>query len=459
VSGIGSTAGEISEAVRTGRWSAEQVVTAHLERIGAQNPRWNAFRLIRGEAALAQARALDAAPGKRDLPLAGVPVAIKDNVAVTGEVATVGTSAVCVWTAAGADHPVVARLRLAGAILVGITRVPELCLFAFTDGPESITRNPWKRTVTPGGSSGGSAAAVAAGMVPIAHGNDGLGSLRIPAACCGLVTLKPGRGTVPSGLGAGNWFGLAENGILATTVQDLALGHAVLAGLPAATPVFEGDEALRIGTSTRSPLVGARPDADSRGGVDRAAAALAVLGHRVRAVRVPYPTSAALALILRWYAAAAADADALGADPAKLEHRSRRHAQLGRAATRLGLIRPAAVQAFEQRLQALFHDIDVLVTPVLTGPPPAAVDWHRRGRVSNVLTSSRFAPYPAVWNLAGYPAMSIPMGTRENGVPLAVQVVGPPCTEARLLAVAATLERELSWARHADRALAGQRRG
>jgi len=440
VSGIGSTAGEISEAVRTGRWSAEQVVTAHLKRIGAQNPRWNAFRLIRGEAALAEARALDAAPGKRDLPLAGAPVAIKENVAVTGEVATVGTSAVSVWTAAGADHP-------------------ELCLFAFTDGPESITRNPWKCTVTPGGSSGGSAAAVAAGMVPIAHGNDGLGSLRIPAACCGLVTLKPGRGTVPSGLGAGNWFGLAENGILATTVQDLALGHAVLAGLPAATPVFEGDEALRIGTSTRSPLVGARPDADSREGVDRAAAALAVLGHRVRAVRVPYPTSAALALILRWYAAAAADADALGADPAKLEHRSRRHAQLGRAATRLGLIRPAAVQVFEQRLQALFHDIDVLVTPVLTGPPPAAVDWHRRGWVSNVLTSSRFAPYPAVWNLAGYPAMSIPMGTRENGVPLAVQVVGPPCTEARLLAVAATLERELPWARHADSAPSGQRRG
>ncbi|MBA3368002.1 MAG: amidase [Geodermatophilaceae bacterium] len=455
----GATASEISQAVRTGRWSAEQVVTAHLERIGAEDRSWNAFRVVRGETALAEARALDEAPGKPNLPLAGVPVAVKDNVAITGEVATVGTSAVSSCTAASADHPVVARLRQAGAIVVGITRVPELCLFACTDGAESITRNPWDPRVTPGGSSGGSAAAVAAGMVPIAHGNDGLGSLRIPAACCGLVTLKPGRGMVPSGLGAGDWYGMAENGILATTVQDLALGHAVLADLPAAAPVLERDDTLRIGTSIRSPLIGTWPDADSRWGVDRATAALAALGHRVHAVRVPYPTSAALALILRWYAVAAADADALGADRSKLERRTRQHAQLGRVATKLGLIRPAAVHAFERRLEALFEDIDVLVTPVLTGPPPAAVDWHRRGWLSNVLTSSRFAPYPAVWNLAGYPAMSIPMGTRENGVPLAIQVVGPPGTEARLLKVAAALERELPWARHADTGPAGQRSG
>jgi len=182
---IGSTASEISAEVRSGRCSAEAVVREHLDVISAQ-----------------------------------------------GEITTYGSAAVSSGTAATSDHPVVARLRAAGAIVVGITRVPELCLFAFTDGPDAVTRNPWDPARTSGGSSGGSATAVAAGMVPIAHGADGLGSLRIPAACCGLVTLKPGLGTVPAGLGVGDWYGMAENGILATTVQDLALGHSVLAGSP-----------------------------------------------------------------------------------------------------------------------------------------------------------------------------------------------------------------------------------
>lgn len=445
---LGATASEISESVRSGRWSAEAVVREHLDLIGAQDARWGAFRVVCAEAALAQAQALDASPTRADLRLAGVPIAIKDNVAVAGQVTTHGSAAVEFPVEASSDHPVVARLRAAGAIVVGITRVPELCLFAFTDGPDAVTRNPWEASRTPGGSSGGSAAAVAAGLVPMAHGADGLGSLRIPAACCGLVTLKPGRGTVPAGLGVGDWYGMAENGILATTVQDLALGHSVLAGTP--TPDMSvGRAVLRVGTSTRSPLVGSRADADCRSGVDRAAAALAVLGHRVAPVRVPYPTSAALAVVFRWYAVSAADAEAIGADPARLQPRTRRHAQLGRLVTRLGLVRPGAVRAFEGRLRALFEDVDVLITPVLTGPPLAAMDWHRRGWAANVVAASRFAPYPAVWNLAGYPAMSVPVGTRADGMPLAVQVVGAPGTEARLLAVAAALEGELPWQRHA----------
>ena len=445
---LGSTAIEIAEAVRTGRSSAEAVVTAHLDRISVEDGQWNAFRVVRREAALAEARAVDAAPATRDLPLAGVPVAIKDNVAVTGEVTTFGSAAVASWRAASSDHAVVAKLRAAGAVVVGITRVPELCLFASTDCPDAVTRNPWNPALTCGGSSGGSAVAVAAGMVPIAHGADGLGSLRIPAASCGLVTLKPGRGTVPAGLGVGDWYGMAENGILATTVEDLALGHAVLAGsLP--TPSTAAGEVLRIGTSTRSPLLGSWPDADTRSGVDRTAAALAVLGHSVSPARVPCPTSAALTIVFCWYAVAAADADDIGADPARLQDRTRRHAQLGRLVTRFGLIRPGPVRAFEDRLRRLFSDIDVLITPILTGPPPPAHEWHRRGWLSNVLTSSRFAPYPAVWNLAGYPAMSIPVGTRSDGMPLAVQMVGPPKSEDRLLALAATVQQELPWQRHA----------
>lgn len=461
---IGATASEISEEVRSGRCSAEAVVSEHLDFIRAEDRRWGAFRVIRADAALTEARALDAA-GTRDLPLAGVPIAIKDNVAVCGEVTTYGSAAVASWTAASSDHPVVARLRAAGAIVVGLTRVPELCLFAFTDAPDAVTRNPWDPVRTSGGSSGGSAAAVAAGMVPLAHGADGLGSLRIPAACCGLVTLKPGRGIVPAGLGVGDWYGMAENGILATTVQDLALGHRVLAGSPAPDRSTGWTDALRIGTSVRSPLAGTRANADNRSGVDRAAAALAARGHRVSPVRVPYPISAALTVVLRWHAVAAADAAAMGADPDRLQPRTRRHAQLGRLATRLGLVRPGPVTAFEQRLRAMFRDVDVLITPVLTGAPLAADEWHRRGWLANVLAASRFAPYPAVWNLAGYPAMSIPVGTRQGGaagrkptdplarvskrLPLAVQVVGAPGSEARLLAIAAALEAELPWQRHA----------
>ncbi|CAN5290586.1 amidase [soil metagenome] len=446
---LGSTAIEIAEAVRTGRCSAEDVVTDHLDRISVEDRQWNAFRVVRHEAALAEARALDAAPATRELPLAGVPVAIKDNVAVSGEVTTFGSAAVPSWTAARSDHPVVARLREAGAVVVGITRVPELCLFAFTDGPEAVTRNPWNPALSCGGSSGGSTAAVAAGMVPLAHGADGLGSLRIPAASCGLVTLKPGRGTVPAGIGAGDWYGMAENGILATTVADLALGHAVLAGQTTGSAAVGSGELLRIGTSTRSPLIGSWPDADSRSAVDRTAAALAVLGHSVAPVRVPYPTSAALTVVFRWFAVAAADADDIGADPAQLQDRTRRHAELGRLAARFGVIRPGPVKAFEERLRGLFTDIDVLITPILTGAPPAALEWHRGSWLSNVLASSRFAPYPAVWNLAGYPAMSIPVGTRENGMPLAVQMVGPPKSEARLLDLAASVQQELPWQRHA----------
>ncbi|MDQ4039214.1 MAG: amidase family protein [Actinomycetota bacterium] len=446
---IGATASEISEEVRAGRWTAEAVVGEHLDFIHSKDRHWGAFRVIRADAALTEARALDAAPGMRDLPLAGVPIAIKDNVAVCGEVTTHGSAAVTSWTPASADHPVVARLRAAGAIVVGLTRVPELCLFAFTDAPGAVTRNPWDPARTSGGSSGGSAAAVAAGMVPIAHGADGLGSLRIPAACCGLVTLKAGRGTVPAGLGVGDWYGMAENGILATTVQDLALGHGVLAGTPTPDPSTGGADELRIGTSVASPLAGTRADCDNRSGVDRAAAALAVRGHRVSPVRVPYPTSAALTVVLRWYAVAAADAAAIGADLDRLQRRTRRHAQLGRLVTRLRLVRPGPVRAFRQRLRVLFRHMDVLITPVLTGTPLPAEEWHRRGWVANVLAASRFAPYPAVWNLAGYPAMSVPVGTRSDGLPLAVQIVGPPGSEAGLLGIAATLEAELPWQRHA----------
>src|SRR5664279_2349504 len=185
------TAAAISAAVRAGTSTATEAVTEALDRIADRDPALRAFVVVRRQTALAEAAALDDQPDRAELPLAGVPVAIKDNIAVTGEALRNGSRATSAEPATG-DHPVVARLRAAGAIVVGITAVPELCIWGSTDSPAAITRNPWNTDRVPGGSSGGSAAAVASGMVPIAHGADGMGSIRVPAASCGCSASSPG---------------------------------------------------------------------------------------------------------------------------------------------------------------------------------------------------------------------------------------------------------------------------
>src|SRR6266508_4564252 len=264
---VGATARDIARAVRRGDTSATQVVADHLDYIQAYDETVNAFRVIRAAAAITEAEAVDELEDLANLPLAGVPIAVKENTPVAGVPTWYGSAAARAGTAE-ADHEVVRRLRGAGAVVVGTTRMPELGLWALTDDETAITRNPWRTDRTPGGSSGGAAAAVAAGLVPIAHGNDGLGSVRIPAACCGLVGIKPGRGVVPSGIGANDWYGLAEHGILATTVADATVGFAVLAGR---TPdKLEPPGRLRIAVSSRSPAVGVFPDAGARKGLSDA---------------------------------------------------------------------------------------------------------------------------------------------------------------------------------------------
>ena len=196
------TAAQIAADVRAGKLTARAATEAALYRIERADAAIGAFQKVRVFAALARGRRGRRPPRPRDLPLAGVPIAIKDNVPVTGEPMRGGSTG-SDPAPQQHDHEVVARLRAAGAVVVGLTRVPELCVFGATDSTFGVTHNPWDIGRTPGGSSGGSAAAVAAGMVPIAHGNDGMGSIRIPAACCGLVGFKPGLGVVPAGLGNG----------------------------------------------------------------------------------------------------------------------------------------------------------------------------------------------------------------------------------------------------------------
>jgi amidase len=442
------TAAEIATLVRSGEVSAAEVARAHLDRIAAVDPRIEAFRVVREDAAMAEARAVDSALTRFALPLAGVPVAVKDNVAVAGEVVTDGVPSREGGPPEPRNHPVVERLRRAGAVVVGITRVPELCLYGATDGATHVTRSPWDPARSAGGSSGGSAAAVSAGCVPVAHGNDGLGSLRLPAAACGLVTLKPGRGVVPAGIGRDSWSGMAENGVLATTVADLALAHAVLAGTEPAPPQTPR-RPLRIAVSTRSPLLGVRADADTLAAVDATVERLLEDGHVVVRSDPPSPPAAAAGALARWMAAAHDDAEHLGLDRALLQQRSRTHARIGRLARRAGLVRPRTAEAFRGRLTSFFAGIDVLLTPVTTGPPLAARAWHERSFAANVAANARWAPWTAAWNLAGLPALVLPAGIRPDGSPVAVQLAGPAEAEQRLLWLAGELERRAPWRRHA----------
>jgi len=444
---VGLPATEIARLVRAGEVTAVDVVRAHLAHIDAVDARIGAFRVVRREAALAEAHAIDTALTRFALPLAGVPIAVKDNVAVAGEVATDGSPA-CPATVATRDHPVVARLRKAGAIVVGITRAPELCLYAATDGPGAVSRNPWDTARSPAGSSGGSAAAVASGSVPLAHGNDGMGSLRLPAAACGLVTLKPGRGVVPAEIGADDWSGMAVNGALATTVADLAVAHAVLAGEDPATPEAPG-RPLRIALSTRSPVPGVRADSATRAAVEAVVALLTAAGHTVVRREPPITLGAAAGALTRWMVGAEDDAEQLGIDREALQPRSRTHARIGRLVRRAGLVRPRTADRFRERMVGFFGDVDLLLSPVTTGPPLPARPWHERGFLANITANARWAPWTAAWNLAGLPATVVPAGIRPDGLPVAVQFVGPPGAEGRLLWLAGELERLQPWRRYA----------
>ncbi|GAB3863515.1 amidase [Dactylosporangium cerinum] len=443
---VGTTAREIARAVRRGDTSATEVVADHLDSIRAYDRVVGAFRQVRAGEAIAEAEIVDDQPELRNLPLAGVPIAVKENVAVTG-LPTWNGSAAARGPVADGDHEVVRRLRGAGAIVVGVTKMPELGIWALTDDADGITRNPWRTDRTPGGSSGGSAAAVAAGLVPIAHGNDGLGSIRIPAACCGLVGLKPGRGVVPAGIGANDWHGLAENGILATTVGDASLGFSVLAGR--APEALKTPGKLRVAVSPRSPAAGVRPDAGARKGLSDAARLLLRLGHDAVRADPVYPPALAAKVLATWFAGAHVDAE--GLNPIRLQRRTRQHAKLGERAIRRGLVRAADRDEWRERCHNWFigGGFDLLVTPALATAPPRAYRWSERSWSANMLVNARYAPYSAPWNFAGFPAIVVPVGVRPDGLPVAVQFVGPPGSELLLLAVAGQLEQAAPWRRHA----------
>lgn len=443
---VETTAVEIAEAVRSGSLTARAATERALAHIERTQPATNAWQVVRAEKALAEADAIDQRPDRDHLQLAGVPIAVKDNVPVAGEPMRDGSTA-SDPTPRTTDHEVVRRLREAGAVVVGTTRVPELCIWGATDSAFGITRNPWDPSLTPGGSSGGSAAAVAAGDVTLALGADGMGSIRIPSACCGLVGLKPGLGVVPADLGSTSWHGMAENGPLATTVADTAAMFAVLAGDASYSEVSE-PEPLRIAWSAKSPAVGF-PAAEEWANAARSTAdLLAEAGHSVVHRSPTYRATLPATALQVWTAGAAQDAGTY-ADPSALERRNQRHVQIGRIVQRRGLP-TGAREGWRQRAEAFFADIDVLITPTLARTPIAAKAWSDKGWLASIVANARFAPFANPWNLTGWPAMSVPAGVDAAGRPLGVQLVGRPGSERILLGLARQIEQRRPWQRTAS---------
>jgi len=442
------TAVELAEAVRSRKLTAVEATKSALSRVELHDPKLGAFQVVRAERALAEAAALDARKDISSLPLAGVPIAIKDSIPVAGEPMRIGSAATSP-EAQKSDHELVARLRAAGAIIIGLTRVPELCVFGTTDSNFGISRNPWNIDRTPGGSSGGSAAAVAAGIVPFAHGNDGMGSIRGPAGNCGIFGLKPGGGVVPQDIGFDSWGGMSENGPLATTVADAALLLSVMAGRPELANPVEPARPLRIAIAAGEPSALVKLDPEWRRGLEETAEALRAVGHIVTETRFPYDPNP-IPLLVRWFAGTAADAR--GLDASLLNPRTRAHARLGRFARRFGLVRQGSVDRSRAKITKFFEDYDVLLTPTLAQSGPEASLWSERTWFSNLASNIRYAPYQSTWNLLDWPAASIPAGWHSvDGVPLGVQIIAPPqpnaAGEALILSLALQLERIRPWAR------------
>ncbi len=473
------SAAEQARMVREGESTATELVELCLARIARLDPQLNAFRAVFAERARGEAKAADRSFKSRkkegraerlalEKPLFGVPIALKDTVDLEGEQTTYGTDAFP--EPATADSEMVRLLREAGAIVVGKTNLPELAICGFTESATwGVTRNPWDPQRSSAGSSGGSATAVAAGMVPIASASDGAGSIRLPSASCGLFGLKPQRGRVPLDGGGEHWFGLSVNGCISRTVADTALWLDITrdrsrdeegssedpatADIPAPpekpyaeiAKEFPGE--LRIAWSVSPPraLVPPLLRDEARGAVVATAELLAALGHQVEQ-RDPDWGGVGNNMMPRYLRGIAADVSATPY-PERLERRTRGFAQLGRLIPDSILQRGKREEATDRaRIGAIFEDHDVLMTPVMAGTAIPVRRWEGQGALRTMTGMGRYYPYCAPWNHLGNPAASVPAGFAVDGMPLAVQLIGRPGDEATLLRLSAQLERERPWA-------------
>jgi amidase len=429
-----------AELVRAGEVSSRELVMLYLERIERLDPELNAFRKVMSERALVDAQQADGRRGAgEDRPLLGVPIAVKDVEDVTGEVTRWGTDAIS--TPAAQDSELVRRLRAAGAVIVGKTNCPELAVMGDTEGPAfGITRNPWNTDRSPGGSSGGSAAAVSAGLCAGATASDGMGSIRIPAANCGLVGLKPTRERIPLGE---HWYGLSVAGFVTRSVRDTALLLAVGAADDALLDAADrSPDPLRIAVSTK-PLFPARVHPDVKRAVEQTAGRLRALGHEVRDEDPSYPPLSPSTT--RYLAGVAQDVDERVERPDRLQRRTKGFARMGRAIPQQ-VLDWARREDDWTRYEGFFGTHDVLLTPVNAVPPWKAGQWEGLGAVRTFLGMAQAQPlFTGEWNLTGQPAISVPVGTSDDGLPIGVMMVARHNEEATLISLAAQLEGELRW--------------
>jgi amidase len=448
---------EQAAALAAGEVTARELTERALARIAATQPTLNAFRHVREDEALAEADAADRelARGERRA-LLGVPVAVKDDVDVTGLPTAFGCPGD--FPRKEADSEAVRKLRAAGAVIVGKTNSPELGQWPFTEGPAfGDTRNPWSLDHTPGGSSGGSAAAVAAGLVPAALGSDGAGSIRIPAAWSHLVGIKPQRGRISTLPDPESFKGITVYGPLARTVRDAALLLDVTAGnvdgdlhrpepVDVRSAVGRDPGRLRIALSLRPPFTATRKSLDPvvRAAVTRLADRLAALGHDVEEGDPDYGligltfVPRATAGVREWSLRAP--------DPALLDPRTRGVARTGRMMDGPLLRAARAAEApLRRRVGKIFRRFDVVLAPTTATPPPRIGDLAHLSSWQTDRTMIAHCPYAWPWNVLGWPGVNVPAGLTSTGLPVGAQLLGPASAEPLLVSLAAQLEADQRW--------------
>jgi amidase len=465
---------ELAAMVRAGEVSSRELVELSLQRIEELNPELNAFVEIDSERALATAEAIR--PGD-ERPFAGVPTAIKNNRPVKGLRLTYGCSLMSEYVS-DYDHNITRRLKDAGFVIVGTTTLPEYGILPVSEarlfGP---TRNPWDLERTPGGSSGGAAAAVASGMLPVAHGNDGGGSVRIPAACCGLVGLKPTRGRISPAPELGD-SSLGIDGMLTRTVADTAALLDVLAGYepgdatwapepsePFALSAAVEPRSLRIASTLLPPIPGTPVDPLCVRAVEDATEILRSLGHEVEEVAPPWQESALQELFGAVFSnhialSIAYSGMVAGRTPTAEDMEPMSwaiYSMIGKLNAIEGMGAGVQLQAFARRLVSFLLPYDALLTPALAERPLplGTLDTAAPDPMSTFSRSGVFTPFTPIFNASGQPGISLPLFEGEDGLPLAVQLVGRPAGEGALLALAAQLEAARPWAERRPALAAG----
>jgi amidase len=442
----------------SGEVTSGELVRRSLHAIDLSQSTLNAFRVVLNKTALVDAAAADMRRANGDQsPLLGVPIAVKDDVDIAEVPTAFGASGYV--RPATQDAEVVRRLKAAGAVIVGKTNSCELGQWPFTSGPGfGHTRNPWSRKHTPGGSSGGSAAAVAAGLVTAAIGSDGAGSVRIPAAWTHLVGIKPQRGRISTWPLREAFNGITVNGVLARTVADAALVLDAASGnvdgdLHKPRPVTVSDHVsiapgpLRIALSTRFPFTGfpARLHPEIRTALESVGDQLRLLGHRVMAGNPDYGLRLSWNFLSRSTSGLLEWAERLG-DGVELDRRTISNMWMGRLLSESILRTARANEAANQRrVGSIFRIVDVVVAPTTAQPPPLAHAFDKLGGLGTDRVMIAACPVTWPWNVLGWPSINVPAGFTSEGLPIGVQLMGPANSEPLLISLAAELEGLSGW--------------